>query len=201
MQLWASDWESDSRPCKSSTAFYQLRWGLRRSEPLLQEGLAIFAEILPPCEFPCKSCFRLHEIHQEHVLNTLLEVKSSKSPGNDNISAKLIRDSVEIITHSLAVIFNKSLNAGIFPYDFKTVVVSPIYKAGDGSDCGNYQSISVIPVIAKFFEKTVCQQLSNYLESNDILTNKQTGCRVKQSTQTSMLGLQIPGIQTWIMDS
>lgn len=108
------------------------------------------------------------------------EVQSSKSPGHDNISAKLARDSAEIITNSLTVIFNKSLNK-VFP--------CMIYKAGDRSDCGNYRPISVIPVIAKVFEKIVCPQLSNCLKSNDILTNQQTGFRVKQSTQTCLLGV------------
>ena len=30
------------------------------SEPAVQAGPALFAEISPPCEFPCNICFRLH---------------------------------------------------------------------------------------------------------------------------------------------
>ena len=36
-------------------------WSLRGSEPDLLVGQALFAEISPPSELPCKICFRLRE--------------------------------------------------------------------------------------------------------------------------------------------
>ena len=56
------------------------------------------------------------------------------------------------------------------------------------NDCNNYRPISVLSIIAKVFEKLIFQQLTAYLESNNILTKQQAGFRKKQSTQTSLLG-------------
>ena len=46
--------------------------------------------------------------------------------------------------------------------------------------------MSVLPVIAKVFEMAGYQQLSNYVEENNI-TTRQAGFRKKRSTQTSLL--------------
>ena len=50
-------------------------------------------------------------------------------------------------------IFNQSLVTGIFPSDWKMAEVSPIFKNGSKSDLNNYRPISVIPTLAKIFEK------------------------------------------------
>ena len=38
------------------------------------------------------------------------------------------------------------------------------------ADLNNYRFISVIPAVAKFFEKVIYDQLCNYLNVNDLLT-------------------------------
>ena len=38
-----------------------VRWCFHESEAALLVGLALFAEILRPCEILCKICIRLHE--------------------------------------------------------------------------------------------------------------------------------------------
>ena len=58
--------QTEIRHCHSSKPLQfaenpNLWWCLPRSEPVLLVGLALFHEISPPCEIPCKICFRLHE--------------------------------------------------------------------------------------------------------------------------------------------
>ena len=52
----------------------------------------------------------------------------------------------------------------------------------------NYRPISVIPVVAKIFEKFVHEQLYNYLNDNDLLANCQSGFVSLHSTLTALLG-------------
>ena len=87
------------------------------------------------------------------------------------------------------MIFNTSINTGIFPYDFKTAVISPIHKAGCKTECRNYRPISVLSNVAKIFKKLITQQLEIYLETNEILVQQQVGFRKKQCTQTSLLSI------------
>ena len=89
------------------------------------------------------------------------------------------RDSVQsrslcLLAPSLTCIFNQSLLTGIYPSDWKLANVTPIFKNGFKTDLNNYRPISVIPAVAKIFEKIIYDQLHNYLNVNDLLTSCQS---------------------------
>ena len=133
----------------------------------------------------CNSQFKMQNVTVSEVHKILSSVDVSKSTGHDGISNKLLKDAVDIISYSLALIFNTSINTGIFPHDFKTAVISPIHKAGCKTECSNYRPISVLSI----FEKLITQQLEIYLETNEILVQQQAGFRKKHCTQTSLLSI------------
>ena len=68
----------------------------------------------------------------------------------------------------------------------ETVSVS-IFKSGNKSDAHNYRAISIISVFARIFEKTVHDQLYNFLSRNNILTPSQSAFRKLHSTNTSLI--------------
>ena len=76
---------------------------------------------------------------------------------------------------------------GTFPSDWKMAKVSPIFKNGSKSDLNNYRPISVIPTVAKIFEKIIYDQLYQYLNENDLLSSGQSGFRSLHSTLTALL--------------
>ena len=123
------------------------------------------------------------------VSKLLYTIKTTKATGHDRISAKLLKDSADVIAKSLTTIFNKSILSGSFPDDMKIAIVSPIYKSDCKSKPTNYRPVSVLSAVAKIFEKLISHQLSNYLESNKILVNQQSGFRKKHSTGTSLLSV------------
>ena len=69
----------------------------------------------------------------------------------------------------------------------KIACVSPINKEGCKLDCGNYRPISVISVIANIYEKLVYEQLSCFVEQQEIITCQQSGFRKKRSTETDLI--------------
>ena len=78
--------------------------------------------------------------------------RSNKATGLDNISAKLLRECPDLLAESLTHMFNQFLMTGIFPDEWKSARVTPLYKnSGKRSDPTNYRPISVIPVVAKVF--------------------------------------------------
>ena len=122
------------------------------------------------------------------VFSHLNKLCRSKATGLDNISAKIIRECAELTSASLCDLFNTSLVSGIFPDDWKCARVTPLFKQGDPSDLNNYRPISVISVIAKVFERIVYDhQLYNFLTSEDIISNHQSGFRSLHSTVTVLL--------------
>ena len=143
-----------------------------------------------------ESKFYFTEISSETVYQTLKDMKSRKAAGPDNISAKLLKDSVSVTLPLLTKIFNLSLSEGVFPDDWKNAQVSPIYKSGDKEECGNYRPISVLSVVSKLFEKLVYKQIYSYLDENNVLTSFQSGFRKGHSISTSLLNTT----NTWLVN-
>ena len=52
--------------------------------------------------------------------------------------------------------------------------MDPIYKDGPTDDRSNYRPISVLPVVARFFEKLIYEQLYSYLNENNLLFSGQS---------------------------
>ena len=92
-----------------------------------------------------------------------------------------------IVSPSLTLVFAKSIETGIFPDEWKLARVTPIFKKGERDDPNNYRPISVIPSVAKIFEKCVCDQLSEYLNANNPLSHCQSGFRSLHSTLTALV--------------
>ena len=67
--------------------------------------------------------------------------------------------------------------------------VSPLFKSGDQSDANNYRPISVLPTIARVFERLILEQLYSYFNENKLLYSHQSGFRALHSTVTALLDI------------
>ena len=88
-------------------------------------------------------------INVSKIFSLLSKLCKSKATGLDQISARLIRECSDVIAESLCTIFNCSIDKGIFPDDWKSAKILPLFKQGEHSDMGNYRPISIIPIVAK----------------------------------------------------
>ena len=95
------------------------------------------------------------------MLSLLLQLSPSKATEIDGFLAKILKIAAPHVTQSLTRIFNQSQLSRIFPDDWKTVKVIPIYKSGLRSDMNNYRPMPVISIIAKL-EKLVHNQVYEY---------------------------------------
>ena len=86
-------------------------------------------------------------------------------------------------------IFNLSLAKGIFPDDLKIARVTPVFKAGNENEVGNYRPISILHCFSKTLERIICNRLFKYLATNEILYKKQFGLRKRHSTEHAIMQL------------
>ena len=131
--------------------------------------------------------FELTTTNASVVQLMLSKLCKSKATGLDDISARFLRECCDLIAPSLSIIFNRSIVTGIFPDEWKLSKVFPLFKQGNRSDLDNYRPISVIPIVAKVFERIVYDQLYEYLIENNLLSSRQSGFRSLHSTVTALL--------------
>ena len=72
---------------------------------------------------------------------------SKTSYGVDYVSNSLLKNLVNVLKLPLCVLFNKSLDSGLFPDMMKLAKVLPLFKNGVSNVCDNYRPISLLPVI------------------------------------------------------
>ena len=94
----------------------------------------------------------------------ILNLKVGKS--TIGIPSKCVKLAANYIYEALAIVFNKSLQLGVFPDILK---ISKVDKGGNELDPSNYRPISTLSAITQIFEKLICEQLVNYLEKHSIL--------------------------------
>ena len=131
--------------------------------------------------------FELNTTSSSNVRTLLSKLGKSKATGLDKISARLLRECSDLIANHLCSIFNQSIVTGVFPDEWKLSKVIPLFKRGERSDLNNYRPISIIPVVAKVFERIVYDQLYEYLTDNNLISSHQSGFRTLHSTVTALL--------------
>ena len=131
--------------------------------------------------------FHFRTISVNSVALRLSSLSASKSTGMDNIPAKVLKITANIIAPSLTYIFNLSLESGIYVDDWKLAKIIPIYKSEDRKKCENYRPISILPVISKVFESEIFNQLYDYLNENTLLSDRQCGFRPKYGTNAALI--------------
>ena len=136
---------------------------------------------------PTETSFSLTTPSLDVVYKLSSKLNERKSAGLDNILNKLLRMTASIVSPSLTVIFAKSIETGIFPEEWKLARVTPNLKKGKSNDPNNYRPISVILTVAKIFEKSICDQISEYLNVNNLLSHCQYGFRSLHSTLTALV--------------
>jgi hypothetical protein len=78
----------------------------------------------------------------------------NKPPGPDTLTPKFIKAILPSLVIPISIIFNKSIQLGQVPSDWKNANVTAIYKGkGDSCDSSNYRPISVANALEKFLKK------------------------------------------------
>ena len=86
------------------------------------------------------------------VLNIIRELRHS-SPGWDDISAKIVKQTYEYFLSPLTYVCNLSITQGRFPSELKLARVIPLFKSESPTVYTNYRPVSVLTCFSKIFEK------------------------------------------------
>ena len=123
-------------------------------------------------------CFEFLPVNAERVQQLIDNLSTTSGPGITGISSKIIKAASAKLVPFITELFNECIQKNTIPNEWKTAVVTPIYKKkGDQCDINNYRGISVLPPLAKIFEKILASQIIDHLNKNNLLFNGQHGFR------------------------
>jgi hypothetical protein len=125
-------------------------------------------------------------ITEQEVLDQLKILNVSKSYGPDGIPPLLLKEAGQSISSSLCKLFNISISSGIFPNEWKTANVHPLFKKGDKHIIQNYRPVSILNILSKIFEKIVYKHIYNHLLDKNFITKDQSGFLSGRSTVSQL---------------
>lgn len=131
--------------------------------------------------------FSFSEFTLKDIKECIQNLTVSSSPGVSGIPIKILKGLNEKLSPILLQIFNNCLSSGQIPEEWKTALVTPLFKnKGKRNDINNYRGISVLPPISKIFERLLASQISKYFEVNKIFFAGQHGFRKGFSCETAL---------------
>ena len=93
---------------------------------------------------------------------TLAKVRFKKGSPQEEIPAKILKSNADLLWFPLMELFNKIVEESSFPDDMKNADVSSLFKRDDNMSKKNYRPISLLPAIAKIFERLMHRKLSEF---------------------------------------
>ena len=121
-------------------------------------------------------------------LNDSLEKARDTSAGPDDIHYQLLKHLPVQSLHVLLDIFNRIWETGEFPPSWREAIIIPVPKPGkDHTDPSNYRPIALTSCVCKTMERMINERLVWYLESNNLITEYQSGFRRQRSTTDHLI--------------
>ena len=128
------------------------------------------------------------KVTENIILLTLKELNISKSPGPDEIGARLLTELSENICLPLQKIFETSIKTSSIPDEWKDAKISAIYKKGNKKLACNYRPISLTSVVCKCMEKIIRNHIISYMKVCSVLfSQKQYGFISGRSTVLQLI--------------
>ena len=127
------------------------------------------------------------EIQVKEVEKKLKSLNTNKSSGPDEIHPKLISELAEILSKPLTILLNSSIRSGKIPKEWKTAIISAVFKKGSRSMASNYRPISLTCVLCRIMESFLKDAIMDHLTSNHLLSPRKHGFINGRSTVTQLL--------------
>ena len=103
----------------------------------------------------CK--FTIPPMSEDYHLKEIQELSCAKAKGVDSLNVRLLQIGRYELVTSILFIYNFSIKPGVFPRQWNTSKITPIFKKGSRQDKDNYPPISVLSVLSKILERHCCQ--------------------------------------------
>ena len=118
--------------------------------------------------------------NKEEISKIISGLPNKTSSGFDNISNVLLKKLQPSVLDALEIIFNDSIQKGVFPSLMKHAEIVLLFKGGKPHLSNNYRPISLLITISKLLEKLIYCRTYTFLNRNGIIYNSQYGFKTNR---------------------
>ena len=137
-----------------------------------------------------KGMKKLGVIKEEEIMNAIKKLKRRKATGIDGIPNEAWREGIEQLKEELKISLNKVWTEGLFPEEWKTGKIKPIYKKVRKKEVSNYREITLMGMGYKIYAEILRNRLDEQLERQGKLDDTQFGFRKGRGTMNSVYTLK-----------
>ena len=120
------------------------------------------------------------------ITKLLQKLNPNKAAGPYALSTRLLKETAKESAPILRKIFQKSIDSGELPKDWKMANIAPVYKKENRCIPSNYRPVSLTSVTCKLLEHVVNRHIINHLD-NHILVDNQHGFCSRRSCETQLV--------------
>ena len=73
------------------------------------------------------------------------------------------------------MIFKQSIEAGVFPSEWKKANIVPTHKKGDKQAQKNFRPVSLLPICGKILERLIFNKMFNFFIENKLISSNHSG--------------------------
>lgn len=123
----------------------------------------------------------------EEVVSRLTNLSGDKAPGNDGLHPLVLKMTASTIAVPLAIIFRKSIDAGVVPKSWLEANITPLYKKGCKLSAENYRPVSLTSVACKVLEGMLRERIMKHMIRNEQMAKEQHGFVKGKACNTNLL--------------
>jgi len=127
-------------------------------------------------------------ISKDEIRSALVDMKSGKAPGIDNLTADLLRADTDTTVNVLDDLFNTIWEEERVPEDWCGGLIVKLPKKGDLTTCGNWRGITLMSTIAKVMGRILIMRIAAGTDAE--LRKEQAGFRKGRSTTEQIFVLR-----------
>jgi len=127
------------------------------------------------------------QFDQHDIEDAIKKLTPNLAAGPDNFPAILLKSCARELSLPILLLWKASMSAGVIPNLLRKALITPIFKSGSRGLAKNYRPIALTSHIIKIFEKIMVRQLTNFLESNNLINHNQHGFRTGRASVSQLL--------------
>ena len=131
----------------------------------------------------------LTEIGPDEIYKIIKDLGINKSGDIYGNTSNLVKLGGPVLIQILTLLFNKSIDQGIFPSALKLSKIVPIHKGDSIFEVSNYRPISLLPIFSKILEKLMYSRIIDFITKHNVLYTNQFGFQKGMSTEYAINSL------------